>query len=127
MLNVTVTSNSTDSAMAALLMGAAAHLDAKNVIWAQCLSRELHTNLAERNLLGNNLDSDGTCGLTGSGDLNVDPLLKPLAENGDPTQTHNIPGGSPAIDAAIIQIAPANEPARILPPLGCQWRWRCNL
>jgi CSLREA domain-containing protein len=49
---------------------------------------------------GHNLDSDGTCGLTGTGDLsNTNPLLGPLADNGGPTQTHALLGGSPAIDA----------------------------
>ena len=40
--------------------------------------------------LGHNLDSDGTCGLTGPGDL-VErgyALLGPLSDNGGPTQTH---------------------------------------
>jgi CSLREA domain-containing protein len=60
---------------------------------------------------GHNLDSDGTCGLAGPGDLsNVDAFLAPLRNYGGPTQTHelqsgtscpcgeNLPG-SPAIDA----------------------------
>ena len=39
--------------------------------------------------LGNNLDSDNTCGLTGPGDLSgLDPLLNPLQDNGGPTFTH---------------------------------------
>jgi len=34
--------------------------------------------------LGHNLDSDGTCGLTGPGDLfNIDPMLGPLQDNAD--------------------------------------------
>ena len=50
--------------------------------------------------LGHNLSSDGTCGLTGSGDLqNTDPMLGLLADNGGHTQTHALLGGSPAIDA----------------------------
>ncbi len=49
---------------------------------------------------GNNIDSDGTCGLTDPSDLvNTDPLLGPLADNGGPTQTHALLAGSPAIDA----------------------------
>ena len=49
---------------------------------------------------GNNIDSDGTCGLTDTSDLvNTDPLLGPLADNGGPTQTHALLAGSPAIDA----------------------------
>ena len=49
--------------------------------------------------LGNNLDSDGSCALSASGDLsNVNPLLGPLADNGGPTPTHALHVGSPAID-----------------------------
>ena len=48
---------------------------------------------------GYNLDSDGTCGFTGEGDLsNTDPLLGPLQDNGGPTFTHALLAGSPAID-----------------------------
>jgi len=44
-----------------------------------------------------NIDSDGSCaGFT----LTDDPLLNPLANNGGPTDTHALKGGSPAIDAA---------------------------
>jgi CSLREA domain-containing protein len=48
---------------------------------------------------GNNLDSDGSCGLAAAGDLSdVEPLLGPLADNGGPTPTHALLVGSPAID-----------------------------
>ena len=52
---------------------------------------------------GYNLSSDGGSGfLTATGDqINTDPLLGPLAENGGPTLTHALPEGSPAIDAGI--------------------------
>ncbi len=59
---------------------------------------------------GHNLDSDGTCGLTSPGDLsNVDPALGPLADNGGPTQTHALLGGSPAIDAGDNAGCPATD------------------
>lgn len=49
--------------------------------------------------LGNNLDSDGTCGLTEPTDLpNTDPMLGPLQDNGGPTETHALLPASPAID-----------------------------
>lgn len=48
---------------------------------------------------GSNLDSDGTCGFTGEGDLpSTDPLLGPLQDNGGPTFTHALLRGSAAID-----------------------------
>jgi len=53
---------------------------------------------------GHNIDSDGTCGLlTSRGSLSgVDPELDPagLADNGGPTQTIAVEGGSPAINLA---------------------------
>ncbi|MCL4267849.1 MAG: CSLREA domain-containing protein [Anaerolineae bacterium] len=49
--------------------------------------------------LGYNLDSDGSCGLTGVGDLVADPLLGPLQNNGGQTPTYALLPGSPAIDA----------------------------
>jgi hypothetical protein len=49
--------------------------------------------------LGYNIASDGSCELTGPGDMdNTDPLLGPLADNGGPTWTHLPLLGSPAVD-----------------------------
>jgi hypothetical protein len=50
---------------------------------------------------GYNLSSDDGSGyLTGPGDqINTDPLLGPLQDNGGPTFTHELLKGSPAIDA----------------------------
>jgi parallel beta-helix repeat protein len=48
---------------------------------------------------GYNLDSDGTCNLTGPGDItNTNPLLGPLKDNGGDTQTHALLTDSLAID-----------------------------
>ena len=50
--------------------------------------------------LGYNLDSDGTCGLVATGDINnANPLFGSLQDNGGPTFTHALLPGSPAIDA----------------------------
>ena len=60
--------------------------------------------------LGHNLDSDGTCGLTGPTDLpNTNPLLGPLQDNGGPTFTHALLPGSPAIDAGDNAGAPSAD------------------
>jgi CSLREA domain-containing protein len=48
---------------------------------------------------GYNLDGDGSCGLSASGDLTADPMLGPLQDNGGPTETRALLHGSPAIDA----------------------------
>ena len=59
--------------------------------------------------LGHNLDSDGTCDLTATGDLpNIDPFLGPLQDNGGLTETHALLPGSPAIDA--IPAEDCNDP-----------------
>ena len=53
--------------------------------------------------LGDNLDDDGSCGLTGGGDLSDTPAgLDPsgLADNGGPTQTIALQVGSAAVGAA---------------------------
>ena len=58
---------------------------------------------------GYNLDSDGSCALSGEGDIsNVNPLLLALQDNGGNTLTHGLDSGSPAIDAG---------PAAGCPPL----------
>lgn len=49
---------------------------------------------------GYNLSSDGSCNLTGTGDMNnTDPMLGTLGNYGGPTQTIPLLSGSPAIDA----------------------------
>jgi len=49
--------------------------------------------------LGYNLEDQNNAGLSGTGDqVNTDPLLGTLADNGGGTQTHALLSGSPAID-----------------------------
>ena len=55
---------------------------------------------------GDNIDSDGSARLHGSGDLQVDPHLLPLGDYGGPTPTLALPSGSPAIDTGGIDNAP---------------------
>jgi len=58
--------------------------------------------------VGYNLSSDDGGGyLTGPGDqINTDPLLGPLQDNGGPTLTHALLPGSPAIDAGDPNFSP---------------------
>ncbi len=53
--------------------------------------------------------SDVQDGYTGTGNIDANPLLGPLADNGGFTQTHALGKGSPAIDAG--DPAPSNCPA----------------
>ena len=59
------------------------------------------TNFGTVTSLGYNLSSDDAGGvLTGLGDqINTNPLLGPLQDNGGPTLTHELLPGSPAVDA----------------------------
>jgi len=49
---------------------------------------------------GFNLSTDSSCGLSKKTDLTgVDPMLKPLADNGGPTMTQALPRSSPAVNS----------------------------
>src|SRR5205814_9406462 len=65
--------------------------------------------------LGYNLCSDDGSGfLTATGDqINTDPMLGPLQDNGGPTFTHTLLSGSPAIDSG----NPSFDPYAFTPPL----------
>jgi CSLREA domain-containing protein len=68
---------------------------------------------------GYNLDSDNTCGLTGTGDrVNSDPRLGPLQNNGGSTATHALLMNSPAIDTAGTAFCPATDQRGIPRPQG---------
>ena len=83
--------------------------------------------------LGYNLSSDDGSGfLTASGDqINTDPMLGPLQDNGGPTFTHELLTGSPALEAGDPNFTPRLCPinAGILASLtagSISGHWRCN-
>jgi hypothetical protein len=56
---------------------------------------------------GSNISSDATCNFNQPGDqVNTNPLLGPLANNGGPTLTHLPLPGSPAIDTGRLAVPP---------------------
>jgi len=60
--------------------------------------------------LGHNIDQDNSCGLDASGDAsNVDPKLVPIADNGGPTQTQALIGGSPALGDPATSSCPSTD------------------
>jgi CSLREA domain-containing protein len=68
---------------------------------------------------GHNLDSDGSCFLTSTGDLpKHDPLLASLAFNGGPTETEALLHGSPAIDAGASDGCPRDDQRGVTRPQG---------
>ena len=69
--------------------------------------------------LGHNIDGDGTCLLTGIGDLpSTDPGLGPLGDYGGPTQTHAIAPGSPPADAGDAGACPSTDQRGVPRPQG---------
>ncbi len=73
---------------------------------------------------GHNLDSDGTLGLNGAGDLSgapgqpLDPKLGSLQNNGGPTSTLALGAGSVAIDAGDDSLAPPTDQRGVSRPQG---------
>ena len=74
---------------------------------ANTLFANNHANCGRSLLsLGHNLDTDGSCALSGPGDVSavppqsIDALLGPLQDNGGATRTYALLAGSPAIDGA---------------------------
>jgi hypothetical protein len=84
-----------------------ASLSAGGIEGGGTLGNTILNNNSDANLtgiftsLGYNLSNDdGSGNLTGPGDqINTDPMLGPLQNNGGPTQTHALLPGSPAINA----------------------------
>ena len=79
----------------------------QNSILANNGSDNCLTNITS---LGNNIEDGNDCNLNqGSDQLNTDPLLNALANNGGPTFTHYPEEGSPAIDTGSNSACPAND------------------
>ncbi|MFO0999357.1 MAG: DUF4347 domain-containing protein [Planctomycetaceae bacterium] len=110
LLNVTIANNQSGSSGAGLYVHASANsFEVRNTLFS---GNEL-TNGTASNVSGtivsqgNNLDSDGTAGLTQPTDISgVNPLLLALANNGGFTQTHALSASSAAIDAGSTASAP---------------------
>ena len=85
-----------------------------------CVRSSLGNNYPTITSNGYNLDSDGTCGFTGTGDIQfANPLLGLLANNGGPTMTHAIPAGSPAINSGSCVNATDQRGVARPPAIGC--------
>jgi len=61
--------------------------------------------------------SDIQGGYTGEGNINLDPLLGPLADNGGFTLTHMLLPGSPAIDTGSPSVCPATDQRGYVRPI----------
>jgi hypothetical protein len=100
--NSTITDNSAPSGGGIYHDGQKSGVEISNTILnAGALGENIFNNAGTVTSDGYNLSSDDGGGyLTGPGDqINTDPLLGPLQDNGGPTFTHALLPGSPAIDA----------------------------
>jgi predicted outer membrane repeat protein len=100
--NSTITGNSAPSGGGIYNDGQSSVVEISNTILnAGALGENIFNNGGTVTSDGYNLSSDDGGGyLTGPGDqINTDPLLGPLQNNGGPTFTHALLPGSPAIDA----------------------------
>ena len=97
--NCTITGNSAPSGGGIYNVGSVEF--SNTILNAGALGENIFNDGGTVTSLGYNLSSDDGGGyLNGPGDqINTDPLLGPLQDNGGPTFTHALLPGSPAIDA----------------------------
>jgi hypothetical protein len=98
--SVTITANASDTTGAVALRGAVTFTVTNTIIAGNTGASARNCDVENVvNDLGYNLEFPGTsCGFALPTDVRADPLLRPLAHNGGPTQTHGLTIGSPAID-----------------------------
>ncbi len=106
--NSTISDNSATANGGGIYNAGAAEFQIGSTILNAGSSGENIFNGGQATSLGYNLSSDDGAGiLIGTGDqINTDPMLGPLQDNGGPTFTHALLPGSPAIDAGDPSFAP---------------------
>lgn len=120
-INTTITNNTQYREAGGIVTGIydEAILTMVNTIVSDNNANNGHNCAGEITSLGYNIDSDGTCGLTGSGDqVGIDPMLGPLQDNGGDTLTHALLRGSPAINAAKASACPEKDQRGVPRPQG---------
>ncbi|MCZ6708602.1 MAG: hypothetical protein O7A71_11720 [Chloroflexi bacterium] len=115
-LNTTIAQNSSNPGGSALSVAFLVSPSLQNTIVAGNIGGDCSRPVTS---LGNNLDSDGSCGFDQPGDLSaVDARLGPLALNGGPTPTHVLITSSPALDAGDQAACPERDQRGFLRILG---------
>jgi hypothetical protein len=106
--NSTLSGNSAPAGFGGGIINSAAVETANTIFNAGASGENIVNNGGTVTSHGYNVCSDNGSGyLTGPGDqINTDPLLGPLRDNGGPTLTHMLLPGSPAIDAGDPNFAP---------------------
>ena len=108
LVNVTLTGNTADKGGGIRRNGGTASL--KNTIIAGNTASTGPNCEGDITSAGYNLDSGNSCLLTGTGDqINTNPQLDTLWDNGGPTFTHALALLSPAVDAGTNTGAPATD------------------
>jgi len=99
--NSTLSGNSVPSGQGGAISNAGQTMIGDTVLNAGASGGTIFNNGGAITSLGYNIASDNGGGvLAGPGDqINTDPMLGPLQDNGGPTFTHALLPGSPAIDA----------------------------
>ena len=110
-INSTLSGNSADSGGGIYILGEAGLATGNTIFDAGASGENIFNKGGTVTSLGYNVSSDNGGGyLTSPGDqINTDPMLGPLQENGGPTFTHELLAGSPAINSG--------DPSFTPPPL----------
>lgn len=99
----TIASNASSTGGGLFTSGLTSVINVKNSIVADNTTTNCDTTAFPGGVIasqGNNIDSGDSCVFRRLTDRpNTDPRLGPLQDNGGPTDTHALSGGSPAIDA----------------------------
>jgi len=99
LINVTIAGNTANSATEAGGLMVYGKVDVQNSIIAGNTNDECGGDLGLINSLGDNIESDTSCGFTETSDQqSTDPTLGSLQDNGGLTWTMALLPGSPAID-----------------------------
>ena len=121
-IHSTISNNNAQAGGGVRSDGANSTVELTNTILASNTGGDCSTQ-TQVSSLGHNLDSDGTCVLTGTGDLsNANPMLAPLADYAGPTFTRALLSGSPAINhvpAASCELTTDQRGAARPQGLGC--------
>jgi CSLREA domain-containing protein len=117
LINVTINNNSAPRGGGGILNGTGKTVILTNTIIAN--SPEGGNCQGTITSQGHNLDSGNTCGFSDPDDqINTDPKLGPLQNNGGPTLTHALLSGSPAIDRGDTTDCPATDQRGVSRPKG---------
>ncbi|MCJ7696292.1 MAG: hypothetical protein MUO40_12840, partial [Anaerolineaceae bacterium] len=110
--NVTITANSADGNGGGVYVKTCSPTLINTLLWGNT-SDQIYVESGTPVITYSNVHG----GYAGEGNINEDPLLGPLADNGGFTLTHALLAGSPAIDTASPTICPATDQRGVSRPI----------